>query len=262
MWERTQHTHTYLRKQTRAHTYAQKLTYTRNEEIKVWPLSAALISSCRLYLLNLLFLALIPSLHGVQPRANPRSSPHPPSRHSTVRCFAFRTPTRFVSFSSRDRRARGIARSARPTGSETGSNGQVTEDRSECISPFLFIDSSPARVSTVEFPSREERGVCAYPDNCCTDSGTPVAFGNIGRKPLPELGQRKMRIRRDYSAAVRISSSSLDDGDTHKDLTQGLFFPFFFFWSFIYLNDQFFELWLKKRRFRSVRFLKCNNNML
>lgn len=67
MWERTQHTHTYLRKQTRAHTYAQKLTYTRNEEIKVWPLSAALISSCRLYLLNLLFLALIPSLHGGQP---------------------------------------------------------------------------------------------------------------------------------------------------------------------------------------------------
>lgn len=142
--------------------YAQKLTYTRNEEIKVWPLSAALISSCRLYLLNLLFLALIPSLHGVQPRATP-SAPPPPSRHSTVRCFAFRTPTRFVSFSSRDRRARGIAR---PTGSETGSNGRVTEDRSENI--FLLIDEfrplsfdgkkkgecAPTRIIVARIPGR------------------------------------------------------------------------------------------------------------
>lgn len=62
-----------------------------------------------------------------------------------------------------------------------------------------------------------------------------MAFGNIGRKPLPELGQRKMRIRRDYSAAVRISSSSLDDGDTHKDLTQGLFFPFLFFFDRLFI---------------------------
>lgn len=55
----------------------------------------------------------------------------------------------------------------------------------------------------------------AYPDNCCADSGTPVAFGgNIGRKPLPELGQRKMRIKRLFSAAMRVSLSSLDAGDT------------------------------------------------
>lgn len=80
----------------------------------------------------------------------------------------------------------------------------------------------------------------AYPDNCCTDSGTPVAFGNIGRrKPLPELGQRKMGIRRDYSAAMRISLSPLDDGDAHKDALNAGFIYFLFF--FDRLDDQFFD---------------------
>lgn len=119
-------------KQTRAHTYEEKDSRTlgRNEEIKVWPLSAALISSCRLYLLNLLFLALVPSPDGVQPRANPLA-PSTVIRHSTVRCFAFRTPTRFVSFSSRP--SNRIGNWIQPS--------QVTEDRSEpnrCVF-LLFI---------------------------------------------------------------------------------------------------------------------------
>lgn len=78
-------------KQTRAHTYEEKDSRTlgRNEEIKVWPLSAALISSCRLYLLNLLFLALVPSPDGVQPRANPLAPRPAQHRHTTFNCPLF-----------------------------------------------------------------------------------------------------------------------------------------------------------------------------
>lgn len=143
-------------KQTRAHTYEEKDSRTlgRNEEIKVWPLSAALISSCRLYLLNLLFLALVPSPDGVQPRANPlapRPSPRPPSYDIQLSVVLLFVRPRALFLFPR----------ARPTGSETGSN-RAKWQRIDPSRIGVYFSSSPLhRLRRVSRNGKKEDRRCA-----------------------------------------------------------------------------------------------------